>query len=358
MYSIWRYRELLPVPEDLRSVISLGEGCTPLIRLSYIEELTDTARVYVKFEGCNPTGSFKDRGMSLAVTLARGIGCKYYIVASTGNTAASASAYVANAGGRCIILIPHGYTALGKLAQALLHGAFVIEVKGLFDDALAKIFTLLDHMNLYPLNSINPWRLEGQKTIAFEIAEELGDSVDWIIVPVGNAGNIYAIGKGFLELYLIGLINKLPRIAGIQASGANPLVRMWSKGLDKPEFIDEPCTIASAVKIGRPVNWMKAVKIVRMLDGLFIDVSDDEILYAQKILARCGVGVEPAGAVSIAGLFKLRKLDVISRSENVVCIATGHALKDPEIILSRYSSNRIIAELDDVESIIYEVLRG
>lgn len=347
--TMWRYIDLLPVPNNVK-IISLCEGNTPLVRAEYLEEQLGIKRVYIKFEGANPTGSFKDRGMSLAISLAKHININTFIVASTGNTSASAAAYVAKAGGKCIVLIPHDKIALGKLAQAMLHGAYILEIKGSFDDALSKVQKAIDiDKSLYPLNSINPWRLEGQKTISYEIVEDLGSSPDWIVVPVGNAGNIYAIGKGMMELNSVGLIDYLPKIAGVQALGAAPLTRTWKCGSPELLSISNPETIATAIRIGKPVNWKKAIKIVKYLRGTFTEVSDTEIVNAQKILARhVGIGGEPAGAASIAGLKTLVDSGVISHNDSVVCIVTGHALKDPQVILGRETSKRMIIELDDV----------
>lgn len=339
--GVWKYKELLPLGNDIKP-ITMGEGGTPLIKLSRVMEALNINGIeaYVKFEGANPTGSFKDRGMTVGVTIAKYIGVKGVIVASTGNTAASAAAYAARAGIKCIVVLPKGGVAKGKIAQALLHGAEVMELDGTFDDALEEVFmnvTSSNSRDLYPLNSYNPWRLEGQKTIAFEVVDELGIVPDAVIVPVGNAGNISAIWKGFKELYRYGLIRELPRMIGIQAEGAAPLASAWSRGLDTPQFIEKPMTIASAIRIGRPVNWMKAVRAVRESKGTFISVTDEEILESIKILARFeGIGVEPASATTLAGLIKAYNNGIIERNSTVVLIATGHALKDPDTII-RYS---------------------
>jgi len=355
--SIWRYKRLLPIPEGLE-IISLGEGCTPLVKAIRLKDFLGTSNVYVKFEGANPTGSFKDRGMSLAVSLARYAGIDTFIVASTGNTSASAAAYVARASGKCIVLVPHGNIALGKLAQAMLHGAHILEVNGSFDDALSQVLKVIGNGEaLYPLNSINPWRLEGQKTIGYEIIEFLGDVPDWIVVPVGNAGNIYAIGKGIMELYNLGLIDHLPRLAGVQAEGAAPLAKFWRNNLSNPVFIDNPDTIATAIRIGKPVNWRKAINMVKAFNGIIIDVSDSDIIEAQKILARyVGIGSEPAGAASLAGLISLINSGEISKNDRVVCVVTGHALKDPEIIVKGGYCERIVVDPNDVLQYIRRIV--
>lgn len=325
---VWRYRELLP---SVQNPISLDEGGTPLIRSNIFKN------AYIKFEGANPTGSFKDRGMTVAITIAKEAGAKSVIVASTGNTAASASAYAARAGLNCYILLPKGSVAQGKLAQVSLHGAKIFEVQGNFDTALQIVINLSNNKSLYPLNSFNPWRLEGQKTIAFEIYDQLG-CPDWVVVPVGNAGNISAIWKGFKELKELGLCKKLPRMVGVQAEGAAPIATAWIKKLDKPSFIENPNTIATAIKIGKPVNWPKAWRAVKESNGTFITVTDTEIINAQKLLAKTdGIGAEPAGASGIAGLKKLIEQGVIDKEEQTVIIVTGHALKDPQSALNEFN---------------------
>ncbi len=340
--GVWRYRELLPVPRGAVP-ISLGEGATPLTRLNRIEELRGVS-VFAKNEGVNPTGSFKDRGMTVAVTLARNIGARAVVVASTGNTASSAAAYAARAGMKAIIVVPRGKIALGKLAQSILYGAVIVEIEGSFDKALEAVMEATRrNRQLYPLNSFNPWRLEGQKTIAFEIAEQLGFVPDWVIVPVGNAGNISAIWKGFRELHRYGLIDRLPRLAGVQASGAAPLASAWRKGLREPVVFEHPETVATAIRIGKPINWPKALRAVEESNGVFIDVRDEEILRAQRLLARReGIAVEPASAASLAGLLRLVGDGFIERGETVVTVLTGHGLKDPDAMM-KADTIRLIA---------------
>lgn len=318
--GVWRYRELLP---RVRSKVTMGEGGTPLVDLE--------GRLLVKFEGLNPTGSFKDRGMSVAISLAREIGVRSVVCASTGNTAASMSAYAARAGLKSFVVLPKGKVAKGKLAQAALHGAVVLEIEGSFDDALRAVMGASGRsLGLYPLNSFNPWRLEGQKTLAYEIADEIGIP-DWVVLPVGNAGNISAIWKGFKELRDIGLVDELPRLIGVQAEGASPIVRAYREGRDEPLFTDNPETIATAIRIGRPVNWPKAMRALRESDGLAVEVSDQEILEAQRRLGRMGIGVEPASASPYAAYLKLLG-EEIDPGDTVVLVATGHALKDPDIL--------------------------
>jgi threonine synthase len=330
-FGVWRYRELLPLRNDIEPV-TLCEGGTPLIKISR----AINGNVFVKFEGANPTGSFKDRGMTVGITIAKSLGVEGVIVASTGNTAASAAAYAARAGLQCIVVLPRGGVAKGKLAQALLHGAKIVEVDGVFDDALEEVFTevvINGKRNLYPLNSYNPWRLEGQKTLAFEIVDELREPPDYVFVPVGNAGNISAIWKGFKELYNYGLIRKLPKMVGVQAEGAAPLAKTWTLKSRTLIPIERPMTIASAIRIGRPVNWLKALKAVEESRGVFITVSDDEIVNSMRDLAVYeGVGVEPASAASLAGYRKALEIGIIDKGDVAVLVATGHALKDPDTI--------------------------
>ncbi|MEM1541598.1 MAG: threonine synthase [Ignisphaera sp.] len=339
-FGVWRYRELLPIRDDVEPV-TMCEGGTPLIKALNLYERKHVAipNTYIKFEGANPTGSFKDRGMTVGVTIAKYVNVDGVVVASTGNTAASAAAYAARAGLRCIVVLPKGSVAKGKIAQALLHGAEIKEVEGSFDNALEEVFESIadgEFKNMYPLNSYNPWRLEGQKTIAYEIVDELGKVPDYVIVPVGNAGNISAIWKGFKELYSFGYIDKLPKMIGVQAEGAAPLASAWRERLSEPLYVDKPNTIASAIRIGRPINWPKAFKAVKESHGFFIDVSDEEIINAMKLLARVeGLGVEPASAASLAGLMKCEKEGGIDRDSLVVLIATGHALKDPDTIIGK-----------------------
>jgi threonine synthase len=330
-FGVWRYRELLPLAEWVNP-ISLGEGGTPLVKVVRAAG----PHVFVKFEGSNPTGSFKDRGMTVGVTIAKGLGVEGVVVASTGNTAASAAAYAARAGLRCLVYLPRGGVARGKLAQALLHGAEVVEVDGFFDDALELVleeYVERSYSKLYPLNSVNPWRLEGQKTLAFELVDELGNTPDVVVVPVGNAGNISAIWKGFREFRDLGVISGTPRMIGVQATGAAPLAKTWLTGSRELQVVEEPRTIASAIRIGRPVNWVKALKAVEESKGALLTVSDEEILEAMKTLARLeGLGVEPSSAASLAGYLKALEEGLVDRGETVVLVATGHALKDPDIV--------------------------
>jgi len=336
-FSVWRYRELLPIEKEERKV-TLGEGGTSLNKCLRLSENLGLKSLYVKNEGENPTGSFKDRGMTVGVTKALELEMKKVACASTGNTSASLAAYAARAGLECIVLIPSGKVAFGKLTQAIVHGARVIQIKGNFDEALSIIRKICLSYPIYLLNSLNPFRLEGQKTIAFEIRDQLNGKIpDKIIVPVGNAGNISAIWKGFKELRTLGLADDSPQMIGVQAEGAAPIADSLKKGLSEVEFVDNPETVATAIRIGSPVNWKKAVRAVKESNGLVEKVSDGEILEAQRLLAQKeGIFVEPASAASIAGLIKIIRRGLISKDELVVCILTGHGLKDPNIILRRF----------------------
>lgn len=327
--TMWKYKEFMPVNES--KIVTLQEGGTPLIRCDNIgKELG--VKLYVKFEGANPTGSFKDRGMSVGITKALELGVGSVGCASTGNTSASLAAYAARANLRCIVLLPQGKVALGKLAQAMFHGAMVLSVKGNFDEALEAVTRLALMGEVYLLNSVNPFRLEGQKSIGFEIVDELGwRSPDRIILPVGNAGNISAIWKGISEFYRAGFIDERPMMTGIQAEGASPIVNAFRKGEMEIEVVENPETVATAIRIGAPVSYLKALRAIYESEGFAESVSDREILEAQKLLARReGVGVEPASAASIAGLIRLLDEGEIDRGEEIVCIATGHLLKDPD----------------------------
>lgn len=337
--SVWRYREFLPIG-PLIEPITLGEGGTSLHRCQRLGERIGISRLRVKNEGENPTGSFKDRGMAVGITKALELGKRWVACASTGNTSASLAAYAAKAGIRRTVLVPKGGVAYGKIAQAIAHGAEIVEVEGNFDEALRLIIELAVRIpELYLMNSVNPYRLEGQKTLAFELFDQLGGRVpDCVVVPVGNAGNISAIWKGFRELEASGLLDPpLPRMIGIQAEGAAPIVKAFKSGSDAIDPIEEPATVATAIRIGRPASWKKALRAVRESGGLMEAVSDEEILLAQRLLAaEEGIFVEPASASSIAGLMKLRQSGEISGEEEVVCVATGHGLKDPEVIVESF----------------------
>jgi threonine synthase len=316
------YREFLPVSPDT-PVVTLHEGGTPLLPAPRLSERVG-ARVFLKYEGLNPTGSFKDRGMTMAMSKAVEEGAKAVVCASTGNTSASAAAYAARAGLTCAVLIPEGHIALGKLAQALIHGARVLQIRGNFDDALEIVRELGERAPVTVVNSINPFRLEGQKTGAFEIADALGDAPDVHCIPVGNAGNITAYWKGYLEYKEAGRSSKLPAMQGFQAAGAAPIV--------EGHPIDNPETVATAIRIGKPASWYGATAAASESGGSIRAVTDEEILEAYRFLAGVeSVFCEPASAASVAGLVKYG----VPPDSTVVCVLTGHGLKDPDIAIGQ-----------------------
>lgn len=328
-----KYRERLPVRDDTR-IISLNEGNTPLIRLNNVSrEIGRDVDIYVKYEGLNPTGSFKDRGMTMAVTRAVDEGSRAIICASTGNTSAAAAAYAARAGITAFVLIPEGKIALGKLAQAMMHGALVLQIEGNFDDGMRLVKEVAGEAPVTIVNSINPYRLQGQKTAAFEIVEQLGRAPDYHCLPVGNAGNISAYWMGYSEYYADGLVSRRPIMCGYQASGAAPFLRGHP--------VENPETVATAIRIGNPQSWDKAVNAQQESGGWFDEFSDEEILAAQKLLAqREGVFCEPASAISVAGALRDIKSGKIPEGSQIVCTLTGHGLKDPDTAI-RQSGDQV-----------------
>lgn len=322
------YRDHLPVSDDTR-LISLGEGNTPLIRLSNIPRmLGKEVDIYVKYEGLNPTGSFKDRGMTMAVTKAVEEGSRAIICASTGNTSASAAAYAARAGITAFVIIPEGKIALGKLAQAMMHGAVVMQIKGNFDDGMRLVKEVGDQAPVTIVNSINPYRLQGQKTAAFEIIEELGGVPDYHCLPVGNAGNISAYWMGFSEYQQQGIVNKRPVMLGYQASGAAPFLR--------GKMVDNPETVATAIRIGHPQSWDLAWAAQKESGGWFDEFADEKILEAQRMLAQHeGIFCEPASAISLAGAMQDIKSGKIPEGSKITCTLTGHGLKDPDTAIEQ-----------------------
>ncbi|KAF0193274.1 MAG: thrC [Gammaproteobacteria bacterium] len=347
-----KYRERLPVSDNTQ-IISLGEGNTPLIRLRNIPDLLKKGvDIYVKYEGLNPTGSFKDRGMTMAVTKAVEEGSRAIVCASTGNTSASAAAYAARAGITAFVLIPEGKIALGKLAQAMMHGAVVIQIKGNFDAGMELVKQVARVAPVTIVNSINPFRLQGQKTAAFEIVEELGVAPDYHCLPVGNAGNISAYWMGYKEYHEDGTVQNLPRMVGYQASGAAPFLRGHP--------IDNPETIATAIRIGHPQSWDKAWAANKESGGWFDEFSDDEILAAQKLLAnKEGIFCEPASAISLAGAMKDIRSGKIADGSTIVCTLTGHGLKDPDTAIkqSQVPLTAIDATLESVKKAILDNMR-
>jgi threonine synthase len=351
--SVWRYRDFMPINESTK-VVTLNEGGTGLHRSQRLGDELGLKQLYIKNEGENPTGSFKDRGMTVGVTKAVELGARHVICASTGNTSASLAAYAARAGIKCTVLIPSGKIAYGKLAQAIIHGARVLQVRGNFDQALEFVLKLAEkHKGIYLLNSINPFRIEGQKSLGYEICEQLDNvAPDRVIVPVGNAGNISAIWKGFSEFYKLGLIKSLPKMTGIQAAGSAPIAQAIKNHRDTIIPVAKPETVATAIRIGAPVSWKKALNAIHESHGTAETVTDEEILDAQKILARIeGIFVEPASASSIAGLKKLVKNGVINSDERVVCVTTGHGLKDPDTaIMMSEKPIEVDAEMGAIEN--------
>jgi threonine synthase len=328
--SLWRYRDRLPVDP----LVTMGEGDTPLVRAEHLSGLTG-CDVRLKLEGANPTGSFKDRGMTVAVSAAKAEGAEVVVCASTGNTAASAAAYAARGGMRGAVIVPEGKIATGKLAQALMHGARVIALRGNFDEALALVRDLASRHPISLVNSVNDYRIEGQKTAAFEVCDDLGEAPDVLCIPVGNAGNITSWWKGFQEY------EQAPRLHGYQAEGAAPLV------LGAP--VEEPETVASAIRIGNPARWEDAMSALTSSRGEVRAVSDAEILDAYSLLgAREGVFCEPASAASVAGLLKYGAEGV------VVCVLTGHGLKDPQTAMNRAAS--VVPCEPDIDSVERAVL--
>jgi threonine synthase len=325
------YRPYLPV-SDTTPVVTLLEGNTPLIPVPSIAQIVGRGvQVFVKYDGLNPTGSFKDRGMTMAISKAKEEGAKAVICASTGNTSASAAAYARRAGLRAFVIVPDGYIALGKLAQALLYGAEVIAVEGNFDQALTIVRELSENYPVTLVNSVNPYRLEGQKTGAFEIVDTLGDAPDWLCIPVGNAGNVSAYWMGFCQYHQAHKCDRLPKMMGFQAAGAAPLIAGHP--------IAAPETIATAIRIGNPASWDKAVAAKDASQGEFNAVTDAEILESYRLLAsQEGVFCEPASASSVAGLLKVK--DRVPRGATVVCILTGNGLKDPDCAISN-SKNEV-----------------
>jgi threonine synthase len=330
--GVWRYREFLP-DYPASDIVSLGEGNTPLVRGNKSAAWAGVTDLQFKHLGWNPTGCFKDLGMTVGMTEAVHTGAQVVACASTGNTAASLAAYAARAGLISRVYLPAGQVSLNKLAQALDFGAEVVEVEGSFDDALN---TLLEKTGegIYFLNSINPFRIEGQKTTMFELLDQLDWKVpDYLVVPGGNLGNSAAFGKAFDELLRFGFIDKAPRMLVVQAAGANPFSQLWRDGLEELSPVEEPETVATAIRIGNPRSWKKSLRGVRNTGGQVLDVTDEEIAEAKAVIGRDGIGCEPASAATLAGLRKLRASDRIPEDASVIAILTGHALKDTNFII-------------------------
>lgn len=333
--GVWRFREFLPQYLD-ESIITLGEGNTPLLFGAKIAEYASVERLQFKHLGWNPTGSFKDLGMTVGVTEARRRGAKVVACASTGNTAASMAAYAARAAMTARVYLPKGKLSRAKVAQSLDYGAEVVEIDGNFDDALALMMERKDSGE-YFLNSINPFRIEGQKTTIFELMEQLDwNPPDFIVVPGGNLGNSSAFGKALKELQSAGFISKVPRVVIVQAAGANPFVQTVASGGQSLTVVSNPSTCATAIQIGSPRSWRKALHVLSFTKGMVLDVTDEEILEAKSIIGRDGIGCEPASAATLAGIRRLRQSGEIDRDVHIVAILTGHVLKDPDIILKMH----------------------
>ena len=340
------YRAYLPVSETT-PVITLQEGNTPLIPVPAIaQQIGRGIKVLVKYDGLNPTGSFKDRGMTMAISKAKEAGAKAVICASTGNTSAAAAAYARRAGMRAFVLIPDGYVALGKLGQALVYGAEVIAIQGNFDDALRNVRELAENYPVTLVNSVNPYRLQGQKTAAFEIVDVLGNAPDWLCIPVGNAGNISAYWMGFGEYQRAGHCDQLPKMMGFQAAGAAPFL--------SGQPISQPETLATAIRIGNPANWDKAIAAQQASQGEFNAVTDEEILSAYRLLAsEEGIFCEPASAASVAGLLKVK--DQVPSEATVVCVLTGNGLKDPDCAIT-HSNNQVKSGIEPSTAAVASVM--
>ena len=339
--GVWRFREFLPFDDDIE-VVSLEEGNTPLYDAPRSADYCRLPQLKLKHQGCNPTGSFKDTGMTVAVTQARKLGVRTVACASTGNTAASLAAYAARADLLCTIIVPSGQVSSAKLAQALDYGAKVLEIDGNFDSCMSAVRELAEDESAYLVNSINPFRIEGQKTVAFELAEQFGWRVpDHLVVPGGNLGNSSAFGKGFRELVSSGLVDRAPKISVVQAVGAAPFAHFYAA--PSQAFVNEehPKTLASAIKIGAPVSWQKAWRAVTETGGSVLTVTEQEIADAKAMIGRDGIGCEPASATTVAGIRKLVEDGVIKTDESVVAVLTGHLLKDTDYVMKYYSGSLI-----------------
>ncbi len=344
------YKKYLPVTDET-PIITLLEGNTPLIKAVNLKKsLSMDLEIYLKFDGANPTGSFKDRGMTLAISKAVEANAKAVICASTGNTSASAAAYAARAGIESIVLIPEGKIALGKLAQALVHGSHVLQISGNFDEALNIVKEMVKIYPVTLVNSINPFRIEGQKSAAFEVCDQLGHAPQYHVLPVGNAGNITAYWKGYKEYFKAGIINSLPHMLGFQASGSAPIV------LGHP--VEKPETIATAIRIGNPASWKTAIEARDESGGIIDAVTDEEILEAYKLIASTeGIFCEPASAATMAGVIKLYKKGFFGKGSLIVCTLTGHGLKDPDTVFNVIEkATKVKDDFEEVKKIIESIL--
>lgn len=331
--GVWRYRELV-LPASEHEIVTRPEGNTPLYRSQRLSDWAGVADLQFKHEGENPTGSFKDRGMTVGVTQARRLGCRAAACASTGNTSASLAAYGALAGMQVWVFVPEGKIAMGKLAQAMAYGARTLQIRGDFDAAMTLVRQVCDASGVYLLNSVNPFRIEGQKSIVFEMLQQRAwQPPDWIVLPAGNLGNTSAFGKALVELMQLGIIEKMPRLACVQAAGANPFYLSYRDGFRARHQVAAH-TLATAIRIGNPVSHERAVRALRWTDGLVTEVTDQEIMDAKAAIDAAGIGCEPASASTLAGIRKLAAEGVIGRQESIVAVLTGHLLKDPEATIA------------------------
>jgi threonine synthase len=340
--GVWRYREMLPFQGDTSGIVTLREGSTPLLDAPLAADYAGVDRITFKHQGFNPTGSFKDNGMTCGVSQAVRLGKHLVACVSTGNTSASMSAYASAAGLKPVIFLPQGNISFGKLAQALEYGAVTLQVEANFDEILALVRLVADRAGIYLLNSINPFRIEGQKTMSIEMADQLDWQVpDWVVMPGGNLGNASAFGKGFIELYKLGFTDRLPRIAVVQASGSAPF-HAFMNALDRTVFpaLSKPETLATAIRIGNPVSWSKAYAVLEQTNGVVETATEQEIADAKAIIGKSGIGCEPASAATLAGIRKLTASGVIKSGERIVAILTGNVLKDPDYIY-RYHTGEL-----------------
>lgn len=346
--GVWRFRELVPFVGDLSGVVTLFEGNTPIYQAPRSAAYAGLDALSFKHQGMNPTGSFKDNGMTTGVSQAVALGCSAVACASTGNTSASMAAYAARAGLRAFVFIPADQIAYGKLSQSLEYGARVVEIEGNFDDAMRLVRELADETDMYLLNSINPFRLEGQKAIVIEMIEQCEwQPPDWIVLPGGNLGNTSAFGKALHELHTLGFIERLPRLAVIQAEGASPFYELMNSA-DKSDLkpVNDPATLATAIRIGSPVSWKKALRAVRCTDGVVERVSEQEIADAKAVIGTDGIGCEPASAATLAGIRRLVESEIIGRSQSVVAVLTGNLLKDPSYTIGYHMEKLALGDVE------------
>ena len=348
--GVWRYRELLPIVSDMEKVVTLAEGNTPLYAMPQAARRLGMRALLAKHQGMNPTGSFKDTGMTAAVSVAHAQGYQWVVCASTGNTSASMAAYAARAGLKALVLLPEGQIAWGKLSQAVEYGAVTLQLRTDFDGCLHMAMELVRRMPMYMLNSINPYRIEGQKTAAIELMEQLDwDPPEHIIVPGGNLGNSSALGKGLMEMHRLGLIARLPKLSIVQAEGANPLYTTVHERGGRSLVPVKAETMATAIRIGNPVSWRKAIHALEETGGTCEQVSEEEIALAKAEIGAEGLGCEPASAVTLAGLKKMLLSGFVAADERVVLVLTGHVLKDPDYIM-KFHSGQLFEKASELQS--------